>query len=260
MIEFKNVSVRYPGTAEPALKKLNISIQKGEFVCVLGKSGAGKSTFIRCVNGLQPITKGTVKWNDKSISEMSQKEILEVRRKTGMIFQHYNLIPRMSVVQNVLTGLFGYKKSYENLLGLFKPAERQVAIDTINQVELYVEPTRRVENLSGGQKQRVAIARALLQNPKVFLGDEPVASLDPGTADRIFQLLKETHEKRELVTIINVHDVGLAKKFATRIIALKNGEVFFDGVPEDFNETMYAQIYNHSNKTPELVWSFVNLP
>ncbi|WNB90276.1 phosphonate ABC transporter ATP-binding protein [Bacillus sp. NEB1478] len=245
MIQFENVSVRYPGAGEPALKKLNISIQKGEFVCVLGKSGAGKSTFIRCINGLQPVTEGTVKWDKISLSAMSQKEMLEIRRKTGMIFQHYNLIPRMSVVQNVLTGLFGYKKSYENLLGLFKPTERQVAIETINQVELYVEPTRRVENLSGGQKQRVAIARALLQNPKVFLGDEPVASLDPGTADRIFQLLKETHEKRELVTVINVHDVGLAKKFATRIIALKKGELFFDGTPEEFNDSMYSQIYKH---------------
>ncbi|MDR7072260.1 phosphonate ABC transporter ATP-binding protein [Fictibacillus barbaricus] len=245
MIQFENVSVRYPGAAEPALKKLNISIQNGEFVCVLGQSGAGKSTFIRCINGLQPITDGEIRWGYKPLSSMTSKEKLEVRRKTGMIFQHYNLIPRMSVIQNVLTGLFGYKKSYENLFGLFKPAERQLAIDTINQVELFVEPTRRVENLSGGQKQRVAIARALLQNPKVFLGDEPVASLDPGTADRIFQLLKETHDKRNLVTIINVHDVGLAKKFATRIIALKNGALFFDGVPDDFNHEMYTQLYNH---------------
>lgn len=244
MIKFENVSVLYPGTAEPALKDLSIHFNQGEFVCVLGKSGAGKSTFIRCINGLQPVSEGIVKWNDKSLSEMSPKENLEVRRKTGMIFQHFNLIPRMSVVQNILTGLFGYKKSYENLLGLFNSNERMSALEAIDQVELTVEPTRRVENLSGGQKQRVAIARALIQNPKVFLGDEPVASLDPGTAERIFHLLKETHIKRNLVSIINVHDVGLAKKFATRIIAFKKGKLIFDGAPEKFDEKVYAETYN----------------
>ncbi|MBY6035948.1 phosphonate ABC transporter ATP-binding protein [Fictibacillus nanhaiensis] len=244
MIKFENVSVKYPGAAEPAIKDLNLSFERGEFVCVLGRSGAGKSTFIRCINGLQPVSEGTVKWNEKSLSDMTHKENLEIRRKTGMIFQQFNLIPRMSVVQNILTGLFGYKKSYQNLLGLFSSSERMTAIEAIQQVELTVEPTRRVENLSGGQKQRVAIARALIQNPKVFLGDEPVASLDPGTAERIFSLLKETHSKRNLVSIINVHDVGLAKKFATRIIALREGKLIFDGLPEQFNEEMYAAIYN----------------
>jgi phosphonate transport system ATP-binding protein len=244
MIKFENVSVLYPGTADPALKNINITFQQGEFVCVLGKSGAGKSTFIRCINGLQPVSEGTVKWDDKSLSEMTPKENLEIRRKTGMIFQHFNLIPRMSVVQNILTGLFGYKKSYENLLGLFNSKERMSALEAIDQVELTVEPTRRVENLSGGQKQRVAIARALIQNPKVFLGDEPVASLDPGTAERIFHLLKETHRKRNLVSIINVHDVSLAKKFATRIIALKKGSLIFDDIPEKFDEKVFAKIYN----------------
>jgi phosphonate transport system ATP-binding protein len=245
MIKFENVSVVYPDTDEPALQDLNISFQKGEFVCVLGKSGAGKSTFIRCINGLQPVTEGTVKWDNKSLSEMTHNENLEIRRKTGMIFQHFNLIPRMSIVQNILTGLFGYKKSYQNLLGIFSSAERMLALEAIDQVELAVEPTRRVEKLSGGQKQRVAIARALVQNPKVFLGDEPVASLDPGTAERIFHLLKETHEKRNLVSIINVHDVVLAKKFATRIIALKKGRLVFDGAPENFNDKVYEDVYNY---------------
>jgi phosphonate transport system ATP-binding protein len=245
MIKFENVSVLYPGTDEPAIKNVSIGFEQGEFVCVLGRSGAGKSTFIRCINGLQPVSEGNVKWDGKSLSEMSPKENLEIRRKTGMIFQHFNLIPRMSVVQNILTGLFGYKKSYENLLGLFNPNERKSALEAIKQVELTVEPTRRVENLSGGQKQRVAIARALIQNPKVFLGDEPVASLDPGTAERIFTLLKETHIERNLVSIINVHDVVLAKKYATRIIAFKKGNLVFDDTPDKFDEKVYSEIYNH---------------
>jgi phosphonate transport system ATP-binding protein len=246
MIKFEDVSVKYPGADDAALKNLNITFNRGEFVCVLGKSGAGKSTFIRCINGLQPVSDGKVSWNDKPLSKMSANESLELRRQTGMIFQHFNLIPRMSVVQNVLTGLFGYKKTYENLLGIFNANERLAAMEAISRVELAVEPTRRVERLSGGQKQRVAIARALIQNPQIFLGDEPVASLDPGTADRIFQLLKDTHSERNLLTIINVHDVVLAKKFGTRIIALKDGELVFDGPPDRFGEEEYSLIYNEN--------------
>jgi phosphonate transport system ATP-binding protein len=244
MIKFEDVSVLYPGSEKPAIKNLNLAFEKGEFVCVLGKSGAGKSTFIRCINGLQPVSEGKVIWNYKSLEEMSYTESLNIRRNTGMIFQHFNLIPRMSVLQNILTGLFGYKKAYQNLLGIFSMNERRKALEAIKQVELSVEPERRVERLSGGQKQRVAIARALVQNPKVFLGDEPVASLDPGTAERIFHLLKTMHSERNLVTIINVHDVVLAKKFGTRIIAFKDGELVFDGLPETFGEKEYALIYN----------------
>ncbi|MFC7370735.1 phosphonate ABC transporter ATP-binding protein [Fictibacillus iocasae] len=244
MISMENVSVAYNGSHKPALSNVSLFFEKGDFVCVLGKSGAGKSTLIRVLNGLQPVTHGEVVWNNKPISRMDEKAIREIRRETGMIFQQFNLIPRLTVYQNILTGRFGYKNTLQSLFGLFSADERKRALDLIDEVELNVEPSRKVEHLSGGQKQRVAIARALIQEPSVFLGDEPVASLDPGTAERIFKIMKKNHDERNLLTIINVHDVSLARKFATRIIALNQGEVVFDGSPEDFKEPDYSATYS----------------
>ncbi|MFC0188779.1 phosphonate ABC transporter ATP-binding protein [Fictibacillus aquaticus] len=243
MISLENVSVYYKSSERPALKDISLSFQKGDFVCVLGKSGAGKSTFIRSLNGLQPVSTGSVLWNGRAISTLSEREVREIRRETGMIFQHFNLIPRLSVYQNIMTGFFGYKSTAASLLGLFSAEEKRKAGEMIEAVELNVEHSRKVEHLSGGQKQRVAIARALVQDPEVFLGDEPVASLDPGTADRIFQILKKNHSARNLLTIINVHDVLLAKKYASRLIALKEGKVVFDGPPNSLTDEDYEMIY-----------------
>ncbi|XKE94383.1 phosphonate ABC transporter ATP-binding protein [Metaplanococcus flavidus] len=242
MLELKNVSVRYPGMKDNALNQLNLSFEKDEFVCVLGKSGAGKSTFIRCINGLQQPTEGEIHFDGTPMS--FQKEVLrQTRREMGMVFQHFNLIPRMSVLQNVLTGRFGYRSTFKNLIGWFTSEEIQEAKRIIAEVGLTEMENRRVENLSGGQKQRVGIARALVQHPRILLGDEPVASLDPGTSNRIFSLLQEIHERLGLLTIINVHDIELAKRYATRIIALKDGELIFDGKPQDFTSTEYEETY-----------------
>jgi phosphonate transport system ATP-binding protein len=195
MIEMKNVSVRYRGAEEKALSKINISFKKEDFVCILGKSGAGKSTFIRCINGLQIPTTGEVFLDDAPISNRNEEQLRKVRREMGMIFQHFNLIPRLSVLQNVLTGMFGYRHSFKNLIGYFTADEIEQAKYVISMVGLSEMANRRVESLSGGQKQRVGIARALVQQPKVLLGDEPVASLDPGTATHIFNLIKEMHHR-----------------------------------------------------------------
>lgn len=242
MLELKNVSVRYPGMTKNALSDLNLSFDKNDFVCVLGKSGAGKSTFIRCINGLQQPTEGEIHFDGKPMS-FQQEELRMIRREMGMVFQHFNLIPRMSVLQNVLTGRFGYRSTFKNLIGWFTSEEIQEAKRIIAEVGLTEMETRRVEHLSGGQKQRVGIARALLQHPRILLGDEPVASLDPGTSNRIFSLLQDIHQRHGLLTIINVHDIELAKRSATRIIALKDGELIFDGKPEDFTSTEYQETY-----------------
>ncbi len=243
MLQVKNLNVIYPKATENALSDVNIHFQKGEFVCILGKSGAGKSTFIRCLNGLQRPTEGSVIWNDKNIFQLKEEELRQVRVEMGMIFQHFNLIPRLSVMQNVLTGMFGKRPPIKNLFGIFSKEEKHLALKMIDGVDLAQHKHKRVEALSGGQKQRVAIARALLQNPKVFLGDEPVASLDPGTANRIFQLLQSIHNDYGLLTIINVHDVILAKNYATRIIALREGKVIFDDDPEKFTDETYNEVY-----------------
>lgn len=243
MFVLKNVTVRYPGSQEDALTDVTTVFKEGEFVCILGKSGAGKSTFIRCLNGLQTYQSGSITWHGKELKEMNQEELRRTRRQMGMIFQHFHLIPRLTVFQNVLTGLFGFRPAYRNIFGFFSQEEKEKAYRVLESVDLKPLAGRRVESLSGGQKQRVAIARALLQNPRVFLGDEPVASLDPGTAERIFRLILEIHQKKGLLTVINVHNVAFAKKYATRLLALKNGRVVFDGVPREFQGEQFRDIY-----------------
>ncbi|TLS35344.1 phosphonate ABC transporter ATP-binding protein [Pseudalkalibacillus caeni] len=248
MLKAENLSVIYPGSDKPALSNVDLSFEQGEFVCVLGQSGAGKSTLIRCMNGLQKATEGEMFWDGSPLSKIDDKQLRTVRKETGMIFQHFNLVPRLSVFQNVLTGLFGSRNNFRNAFGLFSDEEKEMARQVIGNVGLENEIGRRVENLSGGQKQRVGIARALLQQPKVFLGDEPVASLDPGTAAHIFNLLQEIHFSHNLLTIINVHDVNLAKHYATRVLALKEGKVIFDGKPEEFTDEYYHLTYNSAQK------------
>lgn len=243
MLTMENVTVRYPGTKTAALSDLSFTLNKGEFICVLGKSGAGKSTFIRCINGLQLPTEGKVFIGDRQVTGANEEELRKVRREVGMIFQHFNLIPRLSVLQNVLTGTFGYRPSFKNLVGWFSEQEVDRAKQVIRDVGLEEMMNRRVENLSGGQKQRVGIARALVQEPRVILGDEPVASLDPGTADYVFTLLWDMHKRLDLLTIINVHDVELAKRYATRIIALRDGQLIFDGNPRDFTGKEFQETY-----------------
>ncbi|MGH2318431.1 phosphonate ABC transporter ATP-binding protein [Planococcus sp. SE5232] len=243
MIQVKDLSVHYPDTKVEALTDISLSLEKGDFVCVLGKSGAGKSTFIRCLNGLQKPTGGKIYFDGEDISIHTEENLRKVRRETGMIFQHFSLIPRLSVMQNVLTGMFGYRSSFKNLIGWFTADELALAKRVIADVGLTEMAYRKVEQLSGGQKQRVGIARALAQQPKVLLGDEPVASLDPGTSNHIFTLLTEMHERLDLLTIINVHDIELAKRYATRILALKDGKLIFDGPPEKFSDAEYRQTY-----------------
>ncbi|NJP39169.1 phosphonate ABC transporter ATP-binding protein [Alkalicoccus luteus] len=243
MLDFNNVTVRYDEAEDPAVDGLTMQIAKGEFVCVLGRSGAGKSTFIRTINGLQPLTGGSVTALGYELGGLDQKKLRQLRSEIGMIFQHFSLIPRMTVRQNVYTGRFGKRSSYRNYLGLFTEEEKQLTSYFLEEVGLLPYADRRVERLSGGQKQRVGIARAMVQEPSILLGDEPVASLDPTTSDHIFQLLRQLHEERELTTVINVHDVELAKKYASRIIGLKQGRLVFDGSPDDMSKADLDDIY-----------------
>ncbi|WP_096189897.1 phosphonate ABC transporter ATP-binding protein [Evansella halocellulosilytica] len=243
MITLDRVSVKYTKTADYALKNVNVTFEKGEFICIVGRSGAGKSTLLRTLNGLQPLSSGEVYVDEMKIHQLNQKDQRRLRSNIGMIFQHFHLIPRLTVRHNVLTGYFGKKKAYENLLGLFSAEEKEKADHYIKEVHLAKFADRKVEHLSGGQKQRVGIARALMQEPMVFLADEPVASLDPSTAKEIFRLLQMIHIDKGLLTIANVHDVELAKEFATRMIGLKNGQIIFDGNPSHFDNDVYRRIY-----------------
>ena len=241
LLTIQNGSVTFNKVA--ALSDVSLTFHKGEFVCVLGKTGAGKSTLIRTLNGLQPLSAGEISYNKKVYSELDPEGLRQIRSNIGMIFQHHQLIPRLSVIQNVYTGLFGSRSTFRNLVGLFSNEEKELARDVLNQVELLPYLNQRVDWLSGGQRQRVGIARALIQKPEVFLGDEPVASLDPGTANRIFQLIERLHSEQQLLTIMNVHDVKIAKRYASRIVALKDGKVLFDDSPEAFTEEIEEMIF-----------------
>lgn len=243
LLTVENGSVRYRNTDTSALDDVTLTFHKGEFVCILGKTGAGKSTLIRTLNGLQALTEGDIRYNGSTFRQLDREGLRSKRKTMGMIFQHHQLIPRLTVLQNVYTGLFGSRSTFRNLAGLFNEEEKKLAMDVIDQVELLPHLNKRVDLLSGGQRQRVGIARALVQTPDVFLGDEPVASLDPGTANRIFQLIQRLHQERNLLTIINVHDVKLAKRYATRIVALKEGRVVFDDQPEALTEELEDMLY-----------------
>ncbi len=243
MLTISDLVVRYPKAKENAIDHLSLTLQKGEFVCVLGKSGAGKSTFVRSINRLQSSSSGSIKWDHAELTSLSEAKMRLIRTEMVMIFQHFHLIPRMTVFQNTLTGAFGKRPPIKNLLGIFSEEEKMRGMAALEQVGLEAHAHKRVEALSGGQKQRVGIARALLQDPKLMLGDEPVASLDPSTSRKIFELLKKIHEERGLLSIINVHDVNLAKEFATRILAIRDGKLIFDGKPEEVDDAMFATIY-----------------
>ncbi|OZM56312.1 phosphonate ABC transporter ATP-binding protein [Lottiidibacillus patelloidae] len=243
-IKIDNLSVSYFNNDDYALDNINLEANDGEFICILGKSGSGKSTLIRCLNGLIQPTKGAVCYKGKNLLWLKDEQLRKVRREMGMIFQQFNLIPRLTVSQNVLTGMFGYRSKWKNFLGVFSEEEKQQMENALKLVELESFKNKRVEKLSGGQKQRVGIARALVQRPEVFLGDEPVASLDPGISEKIFQLIKRVHDEHKLLTIINVHDVTLAKRFATRIIALKDGKVIFDDKPHLLTNEVIGELYD----------------
>jgi len=243
VLEIRGLVKHYPGAREPALKGIDLTVAPGEFVAVLGRSGAGKSTLIRCINRLVEPTAGTITWNGRPITGLHPRELLRVRCGIGMIFQHFNLIPRLDVLTNVIVGRMCTLALWRSLLGVFPPQLIEEAMAALERVGIAHLAHRRVEELSGGQQQRVAIARVLMQKPKMILGDEPVASLDPVTARSILDFLKELNETAGITMILNLHDVALAKAYATRIVGLARGVIVYDGPPEGVTDDVLAEIY-----------------
>jgi phosphonate transport system ATP-binding protein len=242
-ISIENLNVTYKKDSAPALQNVSLRLKKGEFVGILGSSGAGKSTLIRCMNMLVQPTSGKIFWNDLELTRLKEKELRIIRTNMGMIFQQFQLVPRLNVMTNVLLGTLGSRSSWKNALGYFSNEERELAMQSLEQVGLVPFARQRVEHLSGGQMQRVAIARLILQNPQVILGDEPVSSLDPVISRSIMDILKQIHDRNELITILNLHDVELAKQYTSRIIGLSEGKVVFDGKPEEVTPEIQRMIY-----------------
>ncbi len=242
MIEFRNVVVVYPNGFK-ALKGINLHISEGEFVAIIGPSGAGKSTLIRTINGLVRITEGDLIVEGKHVQKLKDNELRLLRRKIGMIFQSFNLVKRMSVLRNVLVGRLGYVSTLKSLFNLFPKEDIEFALSNLEKVGIREKAYVRADQLSGGQQQRVAIARALTQQPDIMLADEPVASLDPPTAKVVMDYLKKFNEELKITTLVNLHDVELARAYARRIIGIRAGEIVFDGKPEELTRDVLIRIY-----------------
>ncbi len=242
MIEFRNVVVVYPNGYK-ALKGINLHINEGEFVAIIGPSGAGKSTLIRTINGLVKITEGDLLVEGKHVQKLNDRELRLLRRKIGMIFQSFNLVKRMSVLRNVLVGRLGYISTWKSLLNLFPKEDVEFALENLEKVGIREKAYVRADQLSGGQQQRVAIARALTQQPDIMLADEPVASLDPPTAKVVMDYLLKFNSELGITTLVNLHDVELAKEYARRIVGIRAGEIVFDGKPSELTREVLIRIY-----------------
>lgn len=227
-----------------ALKGVSFDVQEGEFLVVIGLSGSGKSTLMRCLNLLQQPTSGEVSFQGKKISQLqSINEVRSVRRRMGMIFQHFNLIPRTSVLNNVLMGMLGQKSTWQSIFGIYTAAEKNQALENLKLVGISEKAYMRADQLSGGQKQRVAIARALMQKPELLLADEPVSALDPATCTIVMNYLRKIQQELGITVIANLHFLSLVREYATRVIALRDGEIVFTGKPEEITEEWFKRIY-----------------
>ena len=242
LLSVKNISKKY-NNGTVALKNVSIDVEKGEFISIIGPSGSGKSTLLRSINKMIDISDGSILFENKNIENLKKREIELVRREIGMIFQNYNLVERLTVIENVLHGRLGYKSVIAGILGIYSAEEKKDAFSFLEKVNMTNYAYRKCNELSGGQKQRVGIARAIMQKPKLLLCDEPIASLDPKTAENVMDYLKKIASELKITCIVNLHQVDIAKKYSDRIIALNKGEKIFDDKTEKLTDDMIEFIY-----------------
>ena len=242
LLSVKNISKEY-NNGITALKNVSFDVEKGEFISIIGPSGSGKSTLLRSINKMIDISQGSILFENRNIENLKKREIELVRREIGMIFQNYNLVERLTVIENVLHGRLGYKSIFAGILGIYSEEEKKEAFNFLEKVNMTKYAYQKCNELSGGQKQRVGIARAIMQKPKLLLCDEPIASLDPKTSENIMDYLKKIVTELKITCIVNLHQVDIAKKYSNRIIALNKGEKIFDDKPEYLTDDMIEFIY-----------------
>ena len=241
MLRIEHLTKVYPsGTV--ALKDVNFTVNDGEFLVVIGLSGSGKSTLLRCINRLIEPTEGRILWDDIDITAANISELRKMRRQIGMVFQQFNLVKRSSVITNVLSGRLGYANPWLSLIGIWSKDDRQRAIHALERVGIADKAGVRADTLSGGQQQRVGIARTLMQEPKLILADEPVASLDPVLAHSILHYL-ELLNKEGITVICSLHFLDLVHRYGTRVIGLKDGVKVFEGLPKEIDRARFREIY-----------------
>lgn len=253
-ITLNDVSVTYPNGTR-ALQNVSLHIEPGEMVSIVGLSGSGKSTLIRTINGLVPVTGGSVTVGPYNISELRGRRLREARGHIGMIFQAFNLAERANVYRNTLVGRFAHSPSYRTLLGIPSAEDRRIALTALASVGILDKVWNRAGALSGGQKQRVAIARALTQEPSIMLADEPVASLDPPTAHAVMADLRRINTERALTVLVNIHLMDLARQYTSRMIGLRDGALVYDGTATDATDSDFEEIYGRPIQSRDVLGS-----
>jgi phosphonate transport system ATP-binding protein len=253
ILEIKDLHKAY-GDRTQVLRGINVQIEQGEFVCIIGLSGAGKSTLLRCVNRLIEASSGAI-WVPRALSGLSAdgaqvdvrklnpEELRLLRRKVGMVFQQFNIVKRLSVIENVLSGGLGYQPGFRTVLRIFSREEKRQALTNLKRVGLLDHAYKRADQLSGGEQQRVAIARTLMQQPAIILADEPVASLDPRLSRVVLDILKRVCREDGITALVSLHTLELTREYADRIIGLKQGQILFDGPTRDLSGTIVDSVY-----------------
>ncbi len=250
-LKVEHLTKVYPGGVR-ALHDVSFEVARGEFVVVIGLSGSGKSTLLRCINRLVEPTSGRVWIDGVEATALDREGVRRLRREVGMIFQQFNLVRRLPVITNVLTGGLGYLPAWWSLVNYWPPEVVRQALEALGRVGIRDKAAVRADQLSGGQQQRVGIARALMQEPKLILADEPVASLDPATSHSVLRYVEELNRQEGITVLCSLHFLSLARRYGTRVIALKEGRLVFDGRPEEIDQRRFREIYGEDAAEVEM--------
>jgi phosphonate transport system ATP-binding protein len=243
ILKINGLTKTYRGADKPAVRGVGLSMEAGEMVGVIGSSGAGKSTLMRCINRLTEPDGGSVLIEGREITGARPGTVRELRRRVGMVFQHHNLVVRLSVLQNVMHGRLGYMSTAAGVFGRYPEEEKLRAIELLEKTGLGEFLYHRAGELSGGQMQRVGIVRAIMQRPALLLCDEPIASLDPASAQIVMELISDICRERGIACLVNLHQVDVAMKFAGRIIGMRDGEIVYDGPVSELGGETVELIY-----------------
>ncbi len=241
-LRIKNLKKKFKDTV--AINRVNLEIEEGKITGIIGRSGSGKSTLLRMINRLIEPTEGTIEYNETIITDIKGKALRKWRSECAMIFQQFNLVDRLDVLTNVLIGSLGRNYNFLNLFGYFSKEEKINALRNLDRFELIEKSLQRSGTLSGGQQQRVAIARALMQKPKILLADEPISSLDPKNSKRVMDDMLKINREDGITIICNLHSLEIAKKYCDRLIGLSEGEVVFDGKPNELTADISKKLYD----------------
>jgi phosphonate transport system ATP-binding protein len=252
LIQIEHLTKIYERGEVLALNDVSFTVKKGEFLVLLGLSGSGKSTLLRCINRLIEPTAGTIIFDGIDVTRASSRQLRQVRRRMAMIFQQFNLVRRSTVLTNVLSGRLGYVSPAASAIHKFSKQDLDMAMANLDRVGIPEQAYKRADELSGGQQQRVGIARALMQQPDLLMADEPVSALDPATSHSVMQHLEMMNKEDGVTVIASLHFLSLARRYGTRILALKDGEIVFEGLPTEIDEAKFKEIYGEEAEEVEV--------